>query len=104
MGPNDVRDLWYRRRGTDNGSRSGTQRGEDGGGHRRVPLVSGMEPVGTAEITRPTVLGVEFVDRVEAIQADERPAVPHAHLLDDRVEAPGRRPGPVGEHARGGHG
>ena len=92
MGPNDVRDLWYRRRGTDNGSRSGTQRGEDGGGHRRVPLVSGMEPVGTAEITRPTVLGVEFVDRVEAIQADERPAVPHAHLLDDRVDAGGWEP------------
>src|SRR3982074_508747 len=100
MGPYDVRDLWCERDRTNHGSRSGAERREDGGSHRRVSLVAGMEPVGPAEIAGAAILAVECVDRVEPIQADERPAVAQAHLLDDRVNARGWQPAADAEHAR----
>src|ERR1700682_2486839 len=100
MCPDDVGDLRCRRLWTDDGSRSGAECREDGGRDRGVALVAGMEPVGPAEITRPAVLAVEFIDSVETIQADERPMMPLTHLLDDGVHAGGWQPAADAEHAR----
>src|SRR5260370_12772394 len=99
MRPDDVGDLrgcWLR---TDKGSRSSAERREDGGRDRRVSLVAGMEPVGTAQKARPTIAGVEVIDAVEPNEADERPAVPQTRLLNDGVAASGWQPAADAQHA-----
>jgi len=99
MRPDDVGDARRRWRRTDHRSRPGAQRGEHGGGDRRMPLVARMEPIGATQVARAAVGRMEIVDRVEAIEADEGCAVLFTGLRDDGVEAGRWEPAADAEHA-----
>src|SRR5919204_2235679 len=91
----DRRRAWRR---ADHGCRSSAQRGEDGRRDRSMALVAGMEPVGPSQIARATIRGMKIVDHIEAIQADERAAVPRTGAGDDGIEIRRWQPASDAQH------